>query len=214
MQHKIGVASRANVLIHQVPVEVFQLLCSKVHPRNLVRVMVWRMEPIAVVDVDRRIRMTRSVASDFDLRVCQSDFMEDSSDREQILFERLESHRCDDWWLCLNRPATAWRESRLLLQFGKHDKLEALSQPLRNKLFEHFFGGQRFPLNCAIPHEVGIDIIRQQRVNRQHVIVVERSLIRKIIRRYGQTRWNCQRLPIDTCSHPEKMLIFRRRKFS
>lgn len=114
MQHKICVASRANVLIHEVPVEVFQLLSSKIHPRNLVRVMVWRMEPIAVVDVDRRVGMARPVASYFDLRACQSDFMEDSPDREQILLDRLDSHRCDDRRLCLNRPATAWRKRRLL----------------------------------------------------------------------------------------------------
>lgn len=79
MKHKISVTASADVLVHVVPIKVLQLLGRKIDAGNLISVMIWRVEAIAIVDVDWRVRMPRSVARDFNLRARQRDFVEDSS---------------------------------------------------------------------------------------------------------------------------------------
>lgn len=87
MEHEVRVTASADVLVHVVPVEVLQLFGREVDSGNLVGVMVWRMEAITIVDVDWRVRMSWTVSRDFDLRARQRDFVEDSSDRQQVLFD-------------------------------------------------------------------------------------------------------------------------------
>lgn len=65
MQHEICVASRANVLVHDVPVEILQLLRGEIHPRNFVCVMIRCVKAVPIVDIDWTVRMTRSIACHF-----------------------------------------------------------------------------------------------------------------------------------------------------
>lgn len=54
------------------------------------------MEAIAIVNIDWRVRMSRTVTSHLNLRSSQSDFVEDSPDREQIFFAVLRRYWRDD----------------------------------------------------------------------------------------------------------------------
>jgi hypothetical protein len=66
MQCEISVTSGANVLVHVIPIEVFELLCREVHSRYLVSVMIGCVEAIAIVEIDGGVRMSWAVARDFD----------------------------------------------------------------------------------------------------------------------------------------------------
>lgn len=68
MQHKVSVAPRADILIHVVPVEVFEFFGCEVNARYFVSVMVRSVEAISIIHVDGAVRMSRSVARNFDLR--------------------------------------------------------------------------------------------------------------------------------------------------
>lgn len=57
MQRIVRVPTGADVLVHIVPVKVFQLLRGEVHTAHLVRVVLRCMEAIPIVDVDRWIGM-------------------------------------------------------------------------------------------------------------------------------------------------------------
>lgn len=70
LKHEICVASRANVLIHVVPVEVLKLFCREIDPGDLVSIMIWRVKSITIIDIDWCVRMSRTVARHFDLRAC------------------------------------------------------------------------------------------------------------------------------------------------
>lgn len=57
VQRIVRVAACADVLVHVVPVKVFQLLGGKVDAAHLVRIVLRSMEPVPIVDVDRWIWM-------------------------------------------------------------------------------------------------------------------------------------------------------------
>lgn len=127
MKSEISVASRTNILVHVIPVEVLKLLCREIDPRNLVGVMVRRVKPIAVIDVYWWIRMSRAIARHFNFRPGQGDFMEDSPDREKIFFGVFRQNWSNERRLSLNWPSTAWSKCWLcILVVGKNDELEAL----------------------------------------------------------------------------------------
>lgn len=83
-------------MIHVVPVVVLQLLRRKIHARHFVVVVVGRVEAIAIIDIDGRIRMPRSVSRDFYFCTVERDFVEDSADGEQIFLRGLDRHWSDD----------------------------------------------------------------------------------------------------------------------
>ena len=76
---------RADVVVQVVPVVVLQLLGDEVDPADVVGGVVGRLQPVAVVDAERRVRVPRPVARHRDRRALQHDLVEDAPDRQQIL---------------------------------------------------------------------------------------------------------------------------------
>lgn len=86
LQWIISITARANILIHIVPVEVLQFLGGEIDARHLICIVLWRLKTIPIVDVDRWIWMSGPEPCHRNHRLVQYNFMENSADRQQILF--------------------------------------------------------------------------------------------------------------------------------
>lgn len=57
-KREVSISARAYVVVHIVPVVGLELLGAERDPRDLVGVVVGRVEAVAVVDVERRVRVS------------------------------------------------------------------------------------------------------------------------------------------------------------
>lgn len=86
LQRIVSIAARANVLIHIVPIEILQFLGGKINARHFVCIVLRCLETIAVVNINRCVRMPWSISGHRDLGITQCNLMENSANREQIFF--------------------------------------------------------------------------------------------------------------------------------
>jgi len=119
--------------------------------------------------------------------------VKDAADGEQVLLVNLA--RRLHWQHGRSRGATA-RGRRLLID---HNQLEALSQALRNDLLAHFLRGQGLSVDSSTLGIFMIHIIGQQGIIRDHIVVIQRTFVREIVRGDGQTGGDRERLPVDAC---------------
>lgn len=85
LQWIVSIAARANVLIHIVPIEILQFLGGEVNARHFVCIVLRCLETVAVVNINRCVRVPWSIPGHRDFGVSESNLMENSSNREQVL---------------------------------------------------------------------------------------------------------------------------------
>lgn len=106
--------------------------------------------------------------------------MEDASNGEQILLLNLA------WGLHRQHRRAGGAPAPIGRLLIHHYELKALGQALRNNLLAHLLGGKGLPVDSPALGIIAIDIVRQEGVVRDHVVVVERSLVREVVRGDGQ----------------------------
>lgn len=79
-----------------------------------------------------------------------------------------------------------------------HDnQLKSLCQALGNNFLANLLSGQGLTVDSATLGIVQVDIIRQQCVIRDHIVIVQRTLVREVIGGDGQAGGYGETLPVD-----------------